>query len=222
MFQQCPHCQSQINLANQRPDSAQAIVCNHCQQRFTIGLTSAARKNTPLLSADDQTHLLAQTIHAPRQASSWRWFSASLLLLLIFFAQVAYFQRNSLASYLPLRPWLQTYCQWLDCQLPLLRDPAQISIVARDVRSHPQLKNALLINLTLQNNAPYAQAWPTIKLVFADISGTPVAQRHFRARDYLDPAHDPAQGFAAKSISQINLELLDPGEAAVNFAFEFL
>lgn len=54
-----------------------------------------------------------------------------------------------------LRPSLEAMCGVLDCEIPLRRDLNRLSLVNRDLRSHPSAANALLVKATLINNAPF-------------------------------------------------------------------
>ena len=91
----------------------------------------------------------------------------------------------------------------------------------RNVVSHPNAENALLITSTIKNNAEFVQAFPDMVLTFSDINQKVIAHRTFKPEEYLAKDVDIAQGMAPGIPIRITLEIVDPGEAAVNFEFDF-
>ena len=143
-------------------------------------------------------------------------------LLLLLGVQWLYFNRTSLAAQADWRPALESFCSILQCELPLRVDLSRIELVNRDVRKHPRVAGALLINATLVNRADFPQPYPILEVTFSNSSGTPVAARRFNPAEYLsDPANIKA-GMPADTALQVMLEIEDPGEDAVSFQFEFL
>jgi predicted Zn finger-like uncharacterized protein len=144
------------------------------------------------------------------------------LLLLLLGLQWLYFNRDTLAGDAGLRPALERFCSVLHCQLPLRVDLAQLEIIDRDVRKHPQVDAALLINASIANRAGFAQPYPVFEISFSDSAGRPIAMRRFLPREYLGEASDVAAGMAPDVPVQIVLEVQDPGDEAVSFEFGFL
>lgn len=143
-------------------------------------------------------------------------------LLLLLGVQWLYFNRNVLASQQDWRPRLQALCAVLHCDLPLQIDRSRIELLNRDVRKHPRVAGALLINATLVNRAAFPQPYPTLEVIFSNSSGTPVAARRFSPAEYLGEQIDLQAGMPADVPMQVVLEIEDPGEDAVSFQFEFL
>jgi hypothetical protein len=144
------------------------------------------------------------------------------LLLLLLGLQWVYFNRGALASDASTRPAMERFCSVLHCRLPLRVDLAQLEIINRDVRKHPRVDAALLINASIANRAGFAQPYPVFELSFSDLAGKPVAMRRFLPREYLGAGIDTAVGMAPDVPVQIVLEILDPGDDAVSFQFGFL
>jgi predicted Zn finger-like uncharacterized protein len=143
-------------------------------------------------------------------------------LLLLLGVQWLYFNRNVLAAQNDWRPGLQTLCTVLRCELPLQVDLSRIELLNRDVRKHPQVAGALLINAILVNRAAFPQPYPTLEVTFSNASGTPVAARRFSPAEYLGDHTDLKAGMPVDVPLQVVLEIEDPGEDAVSFQFEFL
>lgn len=151
------------------------------------------------------------------------WGLLSLPLLLLLAAQYAYFNLEQLSQNPQLRPALVVLCQVVDCEVPMVRAPQQITLTQRDIRSHPDSRDILLVKATMVNEAGFTQPFPVVELVLHDITGHPIAGRRFLPGEYLvDPSLDVAAGFSDHSSATIVLELIDPGAEAVGFEFNFL
>ncbi len=157
--------------------------------------------------------------HAGRNAAKGAIIGALLLLLGV---QWLYFNRTGLAAQNDWRPGLESLCSLLRCELPLRVDLSRIELVNRDVRKHPRVAGALLINATLVNRADFSQPYPTLEVTFSNSSGAPIAARRFDPAEYLGEQVDITAGMPKDAPLQVVLEIEDPGEDAVSFQFEFL
>ena len=175
---------------------------------------------------DEQVYDLSETmlfhdesLHEPQ--TNWGGVAAALLLTLALVAQYAWWDRNRLAQVAALRPALEWLCKPVSCDLPLRHDLAQVEMVEREVRDHPNVADALLVSAAFINRASYPQAYPVLQISFSDVSGTPVAVRRFLPEEYL---HDknPAPGMAPGEQTLEMLEVVDPGERAVSYQFDFM
>ncbi len=146
----------------------------------------------------------------------------SLLLIVSLLGQYVYFARDHLAQrYTELRPLLERMCDELGCTLPLRRDPSKLQLTHRDVRTHPTVKDALLINATFVNRAPFRQPYPDIELKLSNLNGRLIGRRIFHPEEYLAGQPDIAAGIPPNTQVYLVLELADPGRQAVNFEFDF-
>lgn len=229
MLQTCPHCLTLIDISSAELDEHNGrISCTHCRASFTVSEASDIRATAddavaaPVVSDATRRDLLESSLQAPaKKRTGLLWSLVSLLLALILAAQYVYFQRNALATHASLRPWLLTFCQYARCQLNPVRAPEQIQILSREVRSHPTIKNTLLIDLELVNDAAFRQPWPQLQLTFSDLNGKMVARRTFAPAEYLSDDQKINTGMPAGVPESIQLVLVDPGPRAVNFEFAF-
>jgi len=163
--------------------------------------------------------------HWSESAVSWKDVASGagigLLVLLLGF-QWLFFNRAALAADSGWRPSLERFCSVLRCDLPLKTDVSRIELLNRDVRKHPLVENALLVNATLINHAGFTQTYPVFSIGFSDLSGRLVAARRFAPGEYLDEGADIGAGMAADTPVHVVLEIQDPGKDAVSFQFEFL
>jgi predicted Zn finger-like uncharacterized protein len=149
-----------------------------------------------------------------------RWLFAALLLTLSLAVQIVFAQRDELAADPRWRAWLEPVCARLGCNLPAWRDTDRLVLAARSIGPHPTVDGALMVTATMQNDAPWPQAWPLLELTLSDLDGRPVALRRFTADEYLGgPPPTPTLAPGQSALAQ--LELADPGKQAVAFAFDF-
>jgi hypothetical protein len=167
--------------------------------------------------------ILLEELHAAKaeqlRPSNAPWVIGCLVLMLTLLLQVVYHSRNELAKDPGLRPWLVQMCKLADCSLTQPYDIKQIDIIGREVRSHPSARKALIASTTLINNADFVQPFPLLTVIFSDINGKKIAQRRFTPREYLHNSIDLAAGMTPDTPVRIELELVDPGKAAVNYEF---
>ena len=154
--------------------------------------------------------------------TAWGAIAAALLLTAGLIAQYAYVERYQLVQIAALRPAIELLCAPLDCNLPLRRDLARVEMVEREVREHPDVGDALLVHATFVNRADFVQAYPVLQVSFSDVAGTPVAVRRFGPEQYLQEPVTADKGMAPGQQSLVMLEVIDPGERAVSFQFDFM
>jgi len=148
--------------------------------------------------------------------------TAIALLALLLAAQGMFFYRADLAREQSWRPYLVEFCKHLQCSLPWQVDLLQLELLDRDVRRHPRVEEALLVNATLSNQADFTQPYPVLEVSFSDLGGKPVAQRRFRPKEYVNDVFAIERGMLPGKPVSIVLEIQDPGESAVSYEFGFL
>ncbi len=101
------------------------------------------------------------------------------------------------------------------------RDSASIELVSREMLSHPSRPRALLLNATIVNRAPQAQAYPEIQVRLFNLENAVIGERRFRPTDYLTSTSAMRNGMTPGAYLRFSLEMLDPGDRAVGFELEF-
>ncbi len=187
----------------------------HAPEEYSSPANEIQTVNIPELILDDLHAAKAEQL----RPSNTPWMIGSLLLMLTLVLQVVYHSRDELAKDANLRPWLIHMCEVLNCTLSQPYNIAQIDIIGRDVRSHPSADKALIVSTTLINTATFVQPFPLLTMMFSDINGTKIAQRRFTPREYLSNTVDLDTGMMPDMPIRIDLELVDPGKAAVNYEF---
>ena len=189
--------------------------------------TAAEFRTRPPQRASEALELSAALLYSDESHDTglripWGAIAASVFLAVLLLAQIAWVQRYQLARLPQIRPALAFFCQPLNCDLPLRHDINRIEVVEREVRDHPHASGALLINASFVNRADFVQAYPVFEISFSDVSGTPVAVRRFPPAAYLIGRQDVSNGMAPGERAQLMLEVVDPGDRAVSFQFDFL
>ena len=116
----------------------------------------------------------------------WPFVMAALMLAAALSAQVAYHFRTELVRFLPAAA---DVFEALDVPVPLSAQSDFVSIEASDLQSD-NARGLFILNASLRNRAPYAQAWPALELTLTDAGDAPVARRVMGAADYLPPGSD--------------------------------
>lgn len=143
---------------------------------------------------------------------------AALALLLV--VQVLLADRARLAASARWRPLLEGACAVLRCEVPAWREPAAFTLLQRDVRPDPARPGVLHVAASFRNDAPRAQAWPTLLLTLSDADGRAVGFRAFTPAEYL--GKPPAQPTLASGASaSVALDVVEPGPGVVAFIFDF-
>jgi len=184
---------------------------------------TVAQDEQPLANKPTDDELTDEDLRPVRSSRWWlvMHLGVGVLLLAVIGGQLLYLFREPLKDHPVVRPWQQSLCSLIGCELPHRRDTTQLGAVAKVVISHPRFMDALHIALSLQNRAEYAQPFPTIRLLFLDGADHPVAGRDFVPEEYL------LGPLAGKTLlqpmvpEQIVLEIKDPGPEAVNYRFSY-
>ncbi|MFY9261519.1 MAG: DUF3426 domain-containing protein [Gallionella sp.] len=196
----CGHCLQAFNaregfvatptasLATLDPMSTAQMVAESLSQ---VIATPANTTTTPLVADDAfSEELLAIQVEKQRRTKQ-KIFSilqglASVLLLVTLLGQAVYFFRVDLAARYPnVKPALLTYCQLLQCSVPLPQKAEMMSIESSDLEAVPAQENQIILNALLRNRAPYAQAFPYLELTLNDTQDAPLVRRILRPADYL-------------------------------------
>ncbi len=161
----------------------------------------------------------ARAAQRPRHRLAWGL--GCLVLALVLGAQLVWAERVPLTADATTRPWLSQACAWFGCRLPPVRDLADLEILSRDVRPHPNVPNALLISATLRNDAPFTQPYPVVSITLSDLDANRIAMRRFRPSEYIVDPKVRAAGLAPGATAALMFEVKDPGRNAVAFQFGF-
>ena len=169
---------------------------------------------------DDPLHLYAQ-----KRPSGWGRRLVWLLLVLIaaggLAGQYIAYQFDDLARQDAYRPWFQQLCPTLGCTVPSRVDIAHIKSSNLVVRCHPDFAGALVVDAIIYNRATFSQPFPLLELRFADLNGGLIASRRFKPAEYLSGELAGVSEMPSQTPIHISLDILDPGNKAVNYSLSF-
>jgi hypothetical protein len=179
-----------------------------------LGKTATGAKDS---SASEDSEADEKTDKPNRLA----WILLTSLLVLLTIANTAWTFREPLEQNPRINAWL-AQTGWMQVeQEGLLKDPAQIQLVSRDMHTHPTRSGILVLSLTFVNLAQRSQVFPEMEITLLDATNQPVARRRFQPGDYLRTGADTKSGLATDVYLPVLLELGDPGEQAVGFEILF-
>jgi predicted Zn finger-like uncharacterized protein len=234
----CGHCLAVFTADN--PYSTITYQTDYNQNKTTEHLKSNTFKDLQI-DIDDADHLLQEVeqivadvippeLRAETRKGKNRFGFVGTLILSLFiitgiagiFLQYTYYNRNTLVKTTELRPWLNLMCYQLNCTLPAPKDLNKIALSSKNIFSHPNVKNALMVSASIINQADFAQAYPIIELRFENVRGKTIAGRRFTAIEYLGIPEDQISKMKPDVSININLEIKDPGSDMVSYEFSFL
>nr|WP_266097384.1 DUF3426 domain-containing protein [Thiothrix litoralis] len=143
---------------------------------------------------------------------------SALVLLLIL--QVLYISRNWLAQQPMTSALTQQLCALMNCDVTIPRDVRAISLLSRNIYSHPNAPKVLTISASIQNNAAFPQPYPLIEISFLDKNNKVLALRRFPPEEYMHNFTEKLMPIGVPD--ELILNITDPGEDAIRFQFRFM
>jgi predicted Zn finger-like uncharacterized protein len=242
MFTRCPQCKTVHELTAVSISRASGQVqCGRCGRKFSAlsflfdswpsgkahGPAQGSNTTVPILGRAENTEI-AHTSESfdsegfSKQSNRLAWRIATVFLVLVTVANVAWTFREPLLENPAINKWLKHNNAMQAETEGLLKDPRQVQLVSRDMHTHPTRAGILVLSLTFVNLAQRDQVFPVLEITLLDASNQPVARRQLQPLDYLRPGADIETGLAKDVYLPVLLELGDPGEQAVGFEIQFL
>lgn len=238
MQAECPFCHTVFRLTKTQLEIADGLVrCGVCHEVF-----NALEKDSPVPETqssqtadhasvtlfETQSKLIPDDFRIPdvyqtgSKLKNMLWILAIVAGLIFLVMQYMWFNRDQLLSDESLKPWLMNICNVADCEQMAMRDISKIEMVTRNVYSHPNVNNALMVSVTMINHAKFAQPHPLLQIDFSDIRGNVVAARRFTPEEYFQIKKDNLRMLEPEQTVSFDLEIQDPGNQAMTYEFSFL
>jgi predicted Zn finger-like uncharacterized protein len=150
-----------------------------------------------------------------------KWGALSLAALLVLAAQYLVFNFNELSRSAGWRPFYANVCGAVGCKLPSMSDVSRLRGSNLVVRSHPQVADALVVDVIVTNDAQHPQPFPLLELGFTSLNGRAIASRRFLPEEYLRGDLKGMELMPTGVPVRLSLEILDPGGDAVNYTLRF-
>lgn len=171
----------------------------------------------PRTSAAEDTPFDAPATTRPVR---WPWALASGLLIGLLCAQLVHHFRQSLARHAAYGATVTRLYAALGHPLAPQWDLNAYRIQQWGMVSDPQQPGVLRMRASVSNGGSIAQPYPLLKISLEDRFGGQVGSRAFTPTEYLGNAAQAKRLLAAGESANIDLALMDPGEAAVGFQFD--
>ena len=152
------------------------------------------------------------------------WSILAFVGLFALLGQIAWLKYPELNKYEPYRSFYGFACEYIGCVLPEQIDREKIDIVELSVQSHPdpEKPNALLVDASLINKAPFKQSFPDLRLSFNKTNGEFLTERTFSPEEYLGSDLEGVNLMPTNAKVHIELELQDPGEIASGYKVDIV
>lgn len=194
-------------------DSMQAVsdVSSNVNLSADLNLSAAASQRSPIL-----TSLHA---HLPPYFYSF----CALLLLCLFFGQLAYFLRAPIAAHWPeSKPLLVSMCSMIGCNVPHVSDIRQLAILDSELQQDSQRDGVVYLHATIANRANHVQPYPMLELTLTDEQDRVLSKTSFTPTQYLSSASMETsvmmeKGMSAASQFRIELPLLINAQLASGY-----
>ena len=178
-----------------------------------------------LAAGDERKVTLNEAMYGDESASpsAFRqilWIAAIVTLLVISVVQAVYYQRYQLIASSQYQQQILSLCQLLPCDQTRFSSLAQVELTERNVYTHPTRDDALMITGSFINRADFSQPIPSLLISLSDIQGNLIANRLFKPQEYL--TDKSLQRMPPNKAVTFRLEILDPGNAALTYEFEFV
>ena len=151
---------------------------------------------------------------ALRQAA---WAAGATLLSLALLAQGVLMFRGEIVQSSPqMRPFMESLCAGLGCELPLPRDSAEIAIESSDIQPDAGREAFFTLHATLRNRAEFQQAYPYLEITLTDARDKALVRKVLEPKEWL-PASAPKDAFPAKRELVTRVSFEAPGVAAAGY-----
>jgi predicted Zn finger-like uncharacterized protein len=222
MQSQCPTCKAVFRVHKAQLKQADGLVrCGQCESIFN-GYDHLLKNRDKAAHTPDMLKRMLLGGKATTPAATAGWSLMITLTALTLILQLAYVQREWLVTQKHIGNYIETVCHRLSwCTLQPNRDLSQLQLVSRNVYSHPNIENALMINAVITNTAPFPQPYPTLLVSMSNVRGQIVAQRYFKPSEYLQLDADQILMEHGKAVP-VSVEVVDPGQDALAFELDFL
>jgi predicted Zn finger-like uncharacterized protein len=247
MYTQCPECETAFRITTEQLRIGQGRVkCSKCGALFdAISSLSdfafedhyADLRRLPTLPLEQAlAPPVADEGHGKRDMEAepyWRkpallslrpsriaWFFGVAVLLIMLGIQFSFFKGPDLLQNPNLRPWFESACARLECDLPSYRDPAAIEILEQSLQPFGQ--GALEFRAVIINGSPFVQAFPRLKLDLIKFNGDPLARRVFFPEEYLAKTVSEKGRMEVGKAFEIKLKIANPNSQVGGYHFSLI
>lgn len=182
--------------------------------------TSSVRKPSASQVVNKASQEIELDFHIDERLSRLRplgWLVVVALFLLLL-AQGAWMMRD---TYARMDQWRGLYlqaCNVFGCELPEQVDMSAIrtSLIVREHKD-PNLSDIRMVDVVLNNKAPFKQPFPTLVMQYTDVNGNLVADQAFTPDQYLEGELTGVELMPKNTRVYISFPIRKPANNAVNW-----
>lgn len=216
IYTRCPHCETAFRVQPSHLTVAKGEVrCGQCHEVF-----NALHFQIPEIREEDKNSLneisedeLLRELEAQEQArlkrkqilSHLMWGIISVFLMVSLAGQFLWFtQPDMLLQHPQIRPYLETACVYLQCDLPPTRNPHLFQVVKKFMDRGEQDSDTVRLMFIFENKADFPQPYPDLEIRFENEQRQLIGIRRFTPQEYL-PSLPEQMDLAAGSAVQVEL-----------------
>jgi predicted Zn finger-like uncharacterized protein len=197
IYTRCPHCETAFRVQPSHLVVAGGEVrCGQCHEIFNAlqhQLTELPEEEGNTLDEISEDALL-QELEAQEQArlkskqirSHLVWGTVSLFLMAGLVGQFIWFTQPEMILQNPdIRPYLETVCLHLQCDLPTTRNPQLFHVVKKFMDRGEKDSETVKLMFIFENKAEFPQPYPNLEIRFENEQRQLIGIRRFIPREYL-------------------------------------
>lgn len=235
----CPSCLSTLQVTEEQLALKEGLIrCGHCNDVFNGHQHQLTASGQPLTNTQAEQPAATMELETntnsdnePPMSAVWESPSApvqnrfpfgflSFILLIVILVQISMVQSEFFTQNTRLQPIFKYLNKTFNLDIPGYINLDEIRIVDREIRPHPELQNALELQIIMKNHALVEQAYPSINVTLTSRLGEKIALGEFTKYDYLnkDELNDY---FAPSELKHIKLIFSKPQQNPSGFEITF-
>jgi len=216
IYTRCPHCETAFRVQPSHLIIAKGDVrCGQCHEvfnalHFQIEEVLEEEKNSLDEIGEDA---LLKELEAQEQArlknkqirSHLMWGVVSLFLMAGLAGQFVWFTQPEIILQNPdIRPYLETTCEHLQCDLPTTRNPHLFQVVKKYMDRGDKESDTVKLMFIFENKAEFPQPYPNLEIRFENENRQLIGIRRFTPKEYLSNLPEQMD-LSAGSAAQVEL-----------------
>lgn len=221
MLIECPECHQQHTITTEQFQASDgAIECPNCSTQFDP--LENLTETSPGQQIDEQPEEISPSPYPwekTRQPLSATFWSIGIIAgISLFIGQFIYFKSEELPQNQTIRPWLELSCLVFRCQLPMYRNIKEFSVLHS---SFVASEKYYTLQAAISNQSEFPQHYPNLKLTLLNFSGSAIAKRILKPKEYLNP-NSPTIALSKAETFTIKLDIALPGTRVGGFTIELI
>jgi predicted Zn finger-like uncharacterized protein len=221
MLLECPECHQQHTITTEQfQSSGGSIDCPNCSAQFDplAHLSEVPTEQQTYDNPLEQSPTSYPWEKKRHHISASFWIFGTIVGISLFIGQLIHFKGEEFMQNRAIRPWLEQACDPLQCQLPIYRNIKQFSVLHS---SFVASNKFYTLQAAISNQAEFPQQYPDLKLTLLNFSGSAIAKRVLKPKEYLNQDLPP-EILSKSETFTIKLDLAIPHAQVGGFTIELI